>query len=109
MLYREEQRVSLRASLRTLLQNERIAKSQAMLNFLSANSVTPNREELEDIARRKDMDEKRIEEQRKFYEIARRRAKELDVHMEKFRRDIVERSRSSQATTSAVQYADIAY
>lgn len=36
------------------------------------------------------MDERRLEEQKQFYEIARRRAKELDVHMEKFRRDIVE-------------------
>lgn len=45
-----------------------------------------------DIERRKAMDEKRIEEQRKFYEIARQRAKELDVYMEKFRRDIIESS-----------------
>jgi hypothetical protein len=37
------------------------------------------------------MDEKRIEEQKRFYEIARQRAKELDVYMERFRRDIVEK------------------
>ncbi|KAK0326323.1 hypothetical protein LTR94_038618, partial [Friedmanniomyces endolithicus] len=54
------------------------------------NPVRLNEEELGDIERRKEMDEKRIEEQRRFFEIARKRAEELEVHMEKFRRDIVE-------------------
>ena len=53
-----------------------------------------NEEEREDIERRKEMDARRIEEQKKFYEVARQRAKELDVYMEKFRRDIVESSES---------------
>jgi hypothetical protein len=35
-----------------------------------------------DISRRKAMDEKRVEEQKKFYEIARKRAAELDIYME---------------------------
>lgn len=48
------------------------------------------------------MDEKRIEEQRQFYEIARQRARELDVYMEKFRRDIVESSRSNSINSYAV-------
>ncbi|EER37047.1 PX domain-containing protein [Histoplasma capsulatum H143] len=43
-----------------------------------------------DIQRRKDLDAKRVEEQRQFYEIARKRAQELDVYMEQFRQDIVE-------------------
>ncbi|KAF2636105.1 hypothetical protein P280DRAFT_473251 [Massarina eburnea CBS 473.64] len=90
MLYREEQRVSLRAFLRTFLQNEAIARSNAMSGFLTGNPVELNEEELEDIERRKGMDEKRIEEQRQFYEVARQRAAELDIHMEKFRREIVE-------------------
>ncbi|KAG6999206.1 hypothetical protein G7Y79_00036g071620 [Physcia stellaris] len=90
VLYREDQRVSLRAFLRTFLQNEQIAASKAMQEFLTTNIVTLNEEEKGDIRRRKDMDEKRIEEQRQFYEIARQRARELDVYMEKFRRDIVE-------------------
>jgi hypothetical protein len=51
-----------------------------------------NQEERRDLERRKAMDEKRVEEQIKFYEIARQRARELDVYMEQFRRDIVERS-----------------
>lgn len=92
-LYREEQRVSLRAFLRGFLQNEQIAHSQAMAEFLTGNVVRLNEEELDDVQRRLEMDEKRVEEQRRFYEIARQRAKELDVHMEKFRRDIVESSK----------------
>lgn len=89
-LYREQQRISLRAFLRLLLQNERIATSKAMEEFLTANPVVLNEEEEVDIQRRKDLDAKRIEEQRQFYEIAQKRAQELDVYMEQFRRDIVE-------------------
>ena len=93
ILYREDQRVSLRAFLRLFLQNKQIADSKAMAEFLTGNSVKLNQEELEDIQKRKDMDEKRIEEQKRFYEIARERARELDVYMERFRRDIVESSK----------------
>ena len=94
ILYREEQRVSLRAFLRTFLQNPLIANSAAMKEFLTGPIVQLNQEELQDVERRKEMDIKRIEEQKKFYEIARQRAAELDIYMERFRRDIVERSKS---------------
>lgn len=63
-----------------------------MQDFLTGHPVKLNQEELEDIQRRKTLDEKRIEEQRRFYEIARERARELDIYMERFRRDIVESS-----------------
>ena len=63
-----------------------------MAEFLTGNTIQLNQEELEDIQKRKEMDERRIEEQRRFYEIARERARELDVYMERFRRDVVERS-----------------
>lgn len=92
VLYREEQRISLRAFLRSVLQNERIASSAAMKTFLTARPVTPNEEELREIQKRKNLDQRRIEEGRKFYEIARKRAAELDEHMEKFRRDVIEKS-----------------
>ena len=93
VLYREEQRVSLRAFLRGYLQNPQIATSKAMREFLTQDPIELNEEEMDDVARREDMDHKRVEEQRQFYEIAQQRARELDVHMEKFRRDIVERSK----------------
>ncbi|OQD76894.1 hypothetical protein PENDEC_c003G02806 [Penicillium decumbens] len=90
VLYREEQRVSLRAFLRTLLQNKKYADSKSVEEFLTAKPMTLNEEELIDVQRRKEMDAIRIEEQKRFYEIARQRAAELDVYMEKFRREIVE-------------------
>ncbi|OJI85621.1 hypothetical protein ASPTUDRAFT_55238 [Aspergillus tubingensis CBS 134.48] len=90
VLYREEQRVSLRAFLRTLLQNKRIAETKAMEEFLTADPIILNEEEVLDMQKRKDVDAVRIEEQKRFYEIARARAAELDVYMENFRRDIVE-------------------
>lgn len=95
VLYREDQRVSLRAFLRTFLQNPQIAESKAMQEFLTGHPVKINEEEMNDIEKRRMMDEKRIEEQKRFYEIARERARELDIYMEKFRRDIVERSMST--------------
>ncbi|RVX67011.1 hypothetical protein B0A52_09225 [Exophiala mesophila] len=89
-LHRENQRVSLRAFLRTLLQNPQIAGSRSMSEFLTLQPVKLNEEELEDVERRKEMDERRLEEQRRFYDIARQRAAELDTYMEQFRRNIVE-------------------
>ncbi len=73
-----------------------------MTDFLTSKPIKLNKEELGDIERRKEMDEKRIEEQKRFYEIARQRAKELDVYMERFRRDIVERSRSKTSTLQPI-------
>ena len=92
MLVREDQRVSLRAFLRNFLQNENIAHSKAMTEFLTQNPTKLTNEELDDIARRKEMDERRMEEQRRFFEIASQRAKELDVHMEGFRRTVIEKN-----------------
>jgi len=82
VLFRENQRISLRAFLRSLLHNEQIAKTTAMRDFLTKNPMTPKDEDVDDIMRRKRMDEKRVEEQRKFYEVARKRAAELDIYME---------------------------
>ena len=94
VLYREQSRVSLRAALRNLLQNDRIAQSSSMREFLTSDPILINEEELIDIERRQELDERRIEEQKQFYEVARARAAELDIHMEKFRREIVESSKS---------------
>lgn len=82
VLWRENQRVSLRAFLRSLLHNPQIANTKAMVDFFSGDPITPSDEDVEDILRRKALDEKRMEEQKEFYEIARRRAAELDEYME---------------------------
>ncbi|KAL8387779.1 hypothetical protein RB595_009678 [Gaeumannomyces hyphopodioides] len=92
LLFRENQRVSLRAFLRSLLHNPQLAKTKAMQDFLTHDPITPKDEDVVDIMRRKEVDEKRVEEQKKFYEIARKRAADLDVYMEQFRQDIVERN-----------------
>jgi hypothetical protein len=63
-----------------------------MEEFLTARPIKLNEEEELDVQKRKAMDAVRIEEQKRFYEIARQRAAELDVYMEQFRRDIVESS-----------------
>jgi hypothetical protein len=92
-LWRENQRVSLRAFLRALLADPQVAKSRAMQRFLLDDPIKLNEEERIDEDRRRAMDEIRLEEQRKFFEVAHQRARELDVYMESFRRDIVESSR----------------
>ncbi|KAI1466795.1 succinate flavoprotein subunit [Daldinia caldariorum] len=92
ILWRENQRISLRAYLRYLLHNSQIAQTKALQQFLTLDPITPTDEDVEDIFRRKAVDEKRMEEQKQFYEIARKRAAELDVYMERFRQDIVERN-----------------
>lgn len=92
MLFREDQRVSLRACLRTMLQNKRLAESKSIEEFLTDEPISLNEDELIDVQRRKEADEARIQEQKRFYEIARQRAAELDSYMENFRRDIVESS-----------------
>lgn len=98
MLYREEQRVSLRAFLRTILQQKRIAESNALKEFLTDTGITLTEDDLADIEKRKEVDNIRIREQKRFYEIARQRAAELDVYMENFRRDIVESSELSSVS-----------
>lgn len=63
-----------------------------MQEFLTRDPITPRDEDVDDIVRRAEVDKKRVEEQKKFYEIARKRAADLDVYMEEFRQDIVERN-----------------
>ncbi|KAI0430241.1 hypothetical protein F5Y09DRAFT_341899 [Xylaria sp. FL1042] len=92
ILWREDQRISLRAFLRYLLQTQQIAQTKAIQEFLTQIPITPTDEDVDDIHRRKAVDAKRMEEQKEFFEIARKRAAELDVYMEKFRQDIVERN-----------------
>ncbi|KKA30658.1 hypothetical protein TD95_002667 [Thielaviopsis punctulata] len=92
VLQRETQRISLRAFLRSLLQNPQVAQTKAMEEFLTRSEIQLTGEEKDDIELRKVMDNRRVDEQKKFYEIARKRAADLDEYMEQFRQDIVERN-----------------
>ena len=82
VLTRETQRISLRAYLRSLLQSPQIAQTKAIQDFLTKDTIHLTDEDVADVSRRKAIDESRVEEQKQFYEIARRRAAELDVYME---------------------------
>ncbi|CCE28003.1 uncharacterized protein CPUR_01477 [Claviceps purpurea 20.1] len=66
VLWRESQRVSLRSFLRSLLHNPQVANTAAMQEFLSGEPITPTDDDVVDIMRRKAVDEKRMEEQKKF-------------------------------------------
>ncbi|RKF61561.1 PX domain-containing protein [Golovinomyces cichoracearum] len=90
LFWRENDRVTMRAFLRTLLRNPQIASSNAMYEFLTKDPINLSEADKLDISGRKMVDQKRVEEQEKFYEIARNRAAELDVFMEDFRRNIIE-------------------
>ncbi|KAG6363428.1 hypothetical protein INS49_008527 [Diaporthe citri] len=90
VLFRESQRISLRSFLRSLLQNQQIAQTKAMQEFLTKDPIKLSDEDVVDIMRRKAVDAKRMDEQKQFYEIARKRAAELDIYMEQFRQEIVD-------------------
>jgi hypothetical protein len=64
------------------LHNPQFVNTKAVQDFLSTETITPTDADVDDIERRKMVDEQRIEEQKKFYEIARKRAAELDEYME---------------------------
>jgi hypothetical protein len=89
VLFRETQRISLRAFLRTLLGNSDIAKTKAVEEFLTFQRITLSDEDIADIEQRRAQDDKRLEEQKQFYEVARKRAAELDVYMEQFRKNSI--------------------
>lgn len=72
----------MRAFLRTLLSNDQISSSKAIHEFLTSNPISLTEHDNHDIAGRKLLDQLRVEEQKRFYEIARKRAMELDVYME---------------------------
>ena len=61
-----------------------MANTTAIHDFLNKEPITPTDEDVDDIIRRKELDERRIDEQKKFYEIARKRAAELDEYMEQY-------------------------
>ncbi|EPS41000.1 hypothetical protein H072_5115 [Dactylellina haptotyla CBS 200.50] len=89
-LWREDQRVSLRAYIRNLLKNPDVASSTTIKMFLTDSPIKLNKEEEADEQKRKTADKLRVDEQMRFFEIARDRARELDIYMDGFRREIVE-------------------
>lgn len=87
---REKQRLTLRSFLRSLLKDIQIARSTALRHFLLDNPTTLSQAEINDCADRKDLDAMRQDEQLKFLEAARERARELDAHMGLFKKQLIQ-------------------
>lgn len=64
--YRERDRLALRSFLRRIASRPELAKSRAFLEFLTADSIDPSTELLEDASRRMELDELRKEQERDF-------------------------------------------
>lgn len=91
-LVREKQRLSFRAYLRGLIAIPAIAKSQTLLEFLFRDQIRGGltKEQQDDIAQRRLMDTKRVEDQLEFLRLATARARELESHLTEFKQDLME-------------------
>ena len=87
---REKQRLTLRAFLRQIIRDKRLVRSQHFVEFLLHAPIQKlNKEEELDIQRRLEMDRLRLEEQKKFVEESRKRAKELEQWLRGFKSDLI--------------------
>ncbi|OLL25372.1 PX domain-containing protein [Neolecta irregularis DAH-3] len=89
-LHREENRLTLRQWLRRLLADPNYSQSRHLLKFLTTDEATLTLSELKDQKLRKALDERRVDEQAKFLEIAKMRARELDKHMTQFKAELIQ-------------------
>lgn len=87
---REKQRLSLRSFLRSLLKDIQIARSTSLRHFLLDRPIVLSEEEVRDCENRKELDALRQDEQLRFLEVARERAKELDTHMGIFKKQLIQ-------------------
>lgn len=87
---REKQRLTLRSFLRRVLQDTQLAKSTALRHFLLAQPIVLSAEDKLDCQNRRDLDALRAEEQLKFLEVARERARDLDTHMDLFKKQLIQ-------------------
>lgn len=86
---REKNRLTLRSFLRQIIRDKRLARSQAVARFLSSDPITLGKEEKADIQRRSGMDRLRLEEQKRFVEESRQRAKELEEWLRGFKSELI--------------------
>ncbi|KAK7205015.1 hypothetical protein BZA70DRAFT_267560 [Myxozyma melibiosi] len=90
----ESQRLSLRAFLRSCVGISAVAESEIFRSFLldhgfSESDLTPA--EVDDVKRRMEADEQRLEEQFRFFQIASQRARELDAYIADFKKELIQR------------------
>ena len=87
---REKNRLTLRAFLRQIIKDKRLGRSKALQDFLLSDPLPKlSKDEEADIDRRLDMDRQRLEEQGKFVEESRKRARELDQWLRGFKSDLI--------------------
>lgn len=89
-LPREKNRLTLRSFLRQIIKDKRLAKSKALAAFLLHDPIQElSKEEEADIERRLEMDRLRLTEQKQFIEESRKRARELDVWLRGFKKELI--------------------
>ena len=87
---REKNRLTLRSFLRQIINDKRLVRSKALVRFLLNEPIEKlSKDEQLDIARRLEMDRLRLEEQKKFVEESRKRARELDQWLRAFKKELI--------------------
>jgi hypothetical protein len=87
---REKNRLTLRSFLRQIVKDKRLAQSNAFVRFLLNDPIEKLSEDEEaDIERRLEMDGLRLEEQKKFVEESRKRARELEQWLRGFKKELI--------------------
>ena len=90
---REKQRLTLRAFLRQIIKDKRFVRSKHVIDFLLHAPIQKlSKEEESDIQRRLEMDRLRLEEQTKFVQESRKRARELDQWLRGFKSELIRNS-----------------
>jgi hypothetical protein len=96
---REKNRLTLRSFLRQIIKDKKLGRSKTLSHFLLDDPLSKlTKEEEADIERRLDMDRLRLQEQAKFVEESRKRAKELDQWLRGFKSDLIRNSMSLTMT-----------
>lgn len=89
-LPREKNRLTLRSFLRQIIKDKRLARSKALAAFLLRDPIQNlSKEEEADIRRRLEMDRLRLVEQKQFIEESRKRARELDIWLRGFKKELI--------------------
>ncbi|ANB13234.1 hypothetical protein AWJ20_1516 [Sugiyamaella lignohabitans] len=89
---REKQRIVLRAYLHKLVEIPKVTKSAAFLEFLFKDRIRDlTAAEKADIEIRKQMDAIRVEEQLRFLEVAKERAKMLEGYITEFKQELIKK------------------
>ncbi|ORX94437.1 hypothetical protein K493DRAFT_407992 [Basidiobolus meristosporus CBS 931.73] len=110
-LYREKDRISLRSYIRTLVAlPSPVGNSPIVLEFLTMDPAQINADELKDVELRKNTIKARLEEQRKFMQLAEEKAKDLEQMSSALRQDLLQSGglqRMSQVLYSVDQISDL--